>query len=141
MKKRIVLMIVCAVLLTVAVANHLYDKSREDDRALLHCVWLTPSESYLIRLHLFDDGDGILPLDKPSFLMSVFDWRRGAEPLFEGYDLWEGEWIYEGTWSLKDDVITLKIQHGDTIIGTLEGDTILLDVGKGYLLEKYTAEE
>lgn len=77
MKKRIVLMAVCVVLLIVTVANHLYDKSREDDRALLHCVWLTVQEPYTIRLHFLDDADGILPIDKPSYFMSVYDWGRG----------------------------------------------------------------
>lgn len=141
MKKRIVLMVVCAVLLIVTVANHLYDKSREDDRALLHCMWLTVQEPYTIRLQFFDDADGILPMDKPSYFMSVYDWGAGAEPLFEGYDLWEGSWVYDGIWSLKNDVVTLKTDSGDTILGTVVGDTIRLDVGEGYLLEKYTGEE
>lgn len=141
MKKRIVLMVVCAALLIVTVANHLYDRSREDDRALLHCMWLTVQEPYTIRLQFFDDADGILPMDKPSYFMSVYDWGAGAEPLFEGYDLWEGSWVYDGTWTLEKDMVTLKTNKGENILGTVKDNAILLDIGEGYLLEKYTFEE
>lgn len=140
MKKRLMAALLGFVLLMVT-ANCLYERSREDDRTLLHCVWLSVPGPYFIRLHFLDDTDGILPIDKPSYFMSVYDWGAGAEPLFEGYDLWEGSWIYDGTWTLKNDVVTLKTDHGNTIVGTVVGDTILLDAGEGYLLEKYTGEE
>lgn len=141
MKKRIVLLIVCGVLLTLTVANHLYNMSREDDKALEGCTWLTVKDPYSIRIQFHGERDGILPIEKPFYMMTVYDWGTGAEPLLGGYEMWEGSWIYDGNWSLEKDIVTLKTNKGETILGTVKDNAILLDIGGGYLLEKFTVEE
>ena len=74
-------------------------------------------------------------------MMTVYDWGTGAEPLLGGYEMWEGSWIYDGNWSLEKDIVTLKTNKGETILGTVKDNAILLDIGGGYLLEKFTVEE
>lgn len=137
--KKFLLLLLCAALMAM-LADFLYARSRADDLALEHSVWLCLQDPYSIRVQFLGDSDGILPLDRPYVLMSVYDWGAGAEPLLDGYELWEGSWIYDGTWSLDNHVLTLTMESGETISGTVEGDTILLNIAGGVLLEKHSTK-
>ena len=138
--KKFLLLLLCAALMAM-LADFLYARSRADDLALEHSAWLCLQDPYSIRVQFLGDSDGILPLDRPYVLMTVYDWGAGAEPLLDGYELWEGSWIYDGAWSLKDQVLTLRTETGMTIRGEYDGETILLRVGDGYRLEKFMLEE
>ncbi len=80
-------------------------------------------------LHLIPDRDGMLPFDFAYFMWQRHDHVPLDQPMLDG-----GEWR-DGSWSRKDDVLTLKFRDGEVMLGTYTDEGLLLCYDGGFLLD------
>jgi hypothetical protein len=115
-KKLLVLLVACLLLTGCA---------RNDESS---CYWHGETDSVRISLHLIPDRDGMLPFDSAYFMWQRYDDFTSNQPMLDG-----GEWR-DGSWSRKDNVLTLKFNDGEVMFGTYTDEGLLLDCDGGFLL-------
>lgn len=119
MKKLLVLLVACLLLTGCA---------RNDE---LSCYWRGETDSEWMSLHLIPDRDGMLPFDSAYFMWQRHDHVPLDRPMLDG-----GEWR-DGSWSRKDDELTLKFRDGEVMLGTYTDEGLLLDCDGGFLLDRF----
>ena len=71
----------------------------------------------------------MLPFDSAYFMWQRYDDFTSNQPMLDG-----GEWR-DGSWSRKDNVLTLKFNDGEVMFGTYTDESLLLDCDGGFLLD------
>ena len=119
MKKLLVLLVACLLLTGCA---------RNDEPS---CYWHGETDSERVSLDLIPDRDGMLPFDSAYFMWQRHDHVPLDRPMLDG-----GEWR-DGSWSRKDDELTLKFRDGEVMLGTYTDEGLLLDCDGGFLLDRF----
>lgn len=127
MKKRIALLVVvCLVLMTIC----LLIGNAQSPQPHAHQYWCGGKDDMTLSVHLMPDFSSLWPFDSPMFF-----WQRHDHPNGINLTQLDGGEYREGSWSVKDDILTLKFDDGEVMTGTFATEGLLLDYEGGFLLE------
>ena len=101
----------------------------------VHDVWRGEHDNLIITLHMYPDKDWILPFSQPVCYIRYVD--MVADPLAV---LGNDNTIF-GTWSIKNEFVTLNLDNGAVIRGIVVQGGILLELGNGFLLDEHIVVE
>ena len=94
--------------------------------------WWGATDDMTLRVHLMPGSDGVLPLDSQRFIWHRYDYTDGWPAVM---DLDGGEYR-QGTWSVEEDILRLRFDDGETLIGVYGPQGLRLAYEGGILLDK-----
>lgn len=94
--------------------------------------WWGEKDDMTLSVLLMSDSDGVLPLDSQRFIWHRYDYPDGWPAVM---DLDGGEYR-QGTWSVEEDILRLRFDDGETLIGLYGPQGLRLAYEGGILLDK-----
>lgn len=94
--------------------------------------WWGATDDMTLSVLLMPDSDGVSPLDSQRFIWQRHDHPKGSSDVVQ---LNGGEYR-QGTWSVKEDILKLRFDDGETLIGVYGSEGLLLAYEGGILLDK-----
>lgn len=93
--------------------------------------WWGATDDMTLSVLLMPDSDGVLPLDSQRFIWQRHDYPEGSGDVVQ----LDGGEYRQGTWSVEEDILKLRFDDGETLIGVYGPQGLRLAYEGGILLD------